>query len=670
MKRILLIVSVLVAACAVSCKKETKVEDAVTIKTDEQVVPVEGGVLSIAINSTVPWTAKASESWVTLSPTSGEAGDATVKASVLKNDTNDSRTATVTFTAGTKTATYSIVQSQLDAMNIATTEFTVAAEGGTVEIPVSANVEYAVIVPDAVDWIHVTSTRGMVDTKITLTVDNTQVYDADDNGAPTFNEDAIVRTAKVTVEGAGQKKEVTIGQKGFIPYFEYTGEWAGLQWSFYEGVPTEIPQEGADITIPVNTNLEWRVYFSVWSNEVGDMVDVWDTEWAHVSFDVAKSEIHLVIDPNDTYFSRDEYLYAECFVDGVSDGNFGGLGQLRQAGKAVSGATASLAWKKTLGELGIPAAYNRLAYKLVGGNALLVSDGDKVHAVNPADGAYYKSIQWTNVKPTSICSDDIGNVIVAETQASANGSTYKVYYAEDVNKDPVELFSHTNDFDGGVIGGWRVRGDITNSAIITALVTMPTGPAYWAGWEFKNKEISLDNYYVQNTAGQNRGPCAGNGLGDPVYGAVIARGTTANEGIFYRGYDGLCNVFFLSTATYPDWVTPYDWKVAAEGGNSGNVNQNNMAIAEYQGKKILAFTQGFHFNYSYDLGYITVMDVTDATNFKTLLTIDATEYLDFNADFLWQSSADVLLRPTADALELYVVNSGLGVLAKFNVTLD
>ena len=64
------------------------------------------------------------------------------------------------------------------------------------------------------------------------------------------------------------------------------------------------------------------------------------------------------------------------------------------------------------------------------------------------------------------------------------------------------------------------------------------------------------------------------------------------------------------------------------------------------------------------------MDVTDATNFRTLLTIDATEYLDFNADFLWQSSADVLLRPTADALELYVVNSGLGVLAKFNVTLD
>ena len=189
---------------------------------------MEGGVLSIAINSTVAWTAKASESWVTLSPTSGEAGDATIKASVLKNDTNDSRTATVTFTAGTKTATYTILQSQLDALNIITTEFTVEAEGGTVEIPVSANVDYTVIVPDAVDWVHVTSTRGMVDSKITLAVDATHIYDTDQDGAPTLSPDAIVREAKITVAGAGTEKQVTVGQKAFVPYFEYGGDWAAM----------------------------------------------------------------------------------------------------------------------------------------------------------------------------------------------------------------------------------------------------------------------------------------------------------------------------------------------------------------------------------------------------------------------------------------------------------
>ena len=253
MKRILLIVSVLVAACAVSCKKETKVEDAVTIKTDEQVVPVEGGVLSIAINSTVAWTAKASESWVTLSPTSGEAGDATIKASVLKNDTNDSRTATVTFTAGTKTATYTILQEQLNALNIATTEYEVPAEGGTVEVKISANVDYQVIIPEAVDWVQNVTTRGLTESTVVLQV------------APT--PEVEPRVANITISDGTLSTVIKVTQAPFVPFFDYAGDWAGLQWSFYDGTgPTVIPQEGADITIDVSTNLQWRAFFSVWYN--------------------------------------------------------------------------------------------------------------------------------------------------------------------------------------------------------------------------------------------------------------------------------------------------------------------------------------------------------------------------------------------------------------------
>ena len=61
MKKILLAATVLLAAFAWSCKKEEKVTDAVTIKTDETIVSVEGGVVSIALNATVAWTAKSSQ---------------------------------------------------------------------------------------------------------------------------------------------------------------------------------------------------------------------------------------------------------------------------------------------------------------------------------------------------------------------------------------------------------------------------------------------------------------------------------------------------------------------------------------------------------------------------------------------------------------------------------
>lgn len=661
MKKILLIASVLVAACAVSCTKETKVEDAVTIKSDDATVPVEGGVVSIAINSTVAWTAKASESWVTISPSSGEAGDATVKASVLKNGTNDSRTATVTFTAGTKSATYTITQSQLDAMNIATTEYVVEAEGGTVEIPVSANVDYSVIVPDAVDWIHVVSTKGMVDTKITLKVDPTQIYDKDEAGAPTFNADALVRTAKITVAGAGEK-QVTIGQKAFVPYFEYEGDLAGLQWSYYEQVPVVFPQEGGTFVINVNTNIDWRAYFSRYDASIDAGVDVMENGWAKLSFDKEARTITIEMDPNDSYFAREDYLYTVGLFDGVEDGNFGGLGWFQQAGKQVEGASAEFVWSKTLSELGIPEGYNRLAYKTYNGDALLVSDGEKVHAISPADGTYWKAITWS-IKPTSICSDDAGNVIVAPDYAFESGSTYTVYYAEDVNQEPVKLFDHTADFSG-TIGGWRIRGDISNRAVVTGFVG---GTRYWAGWEIDKKQISMDNYYAQETGGQARGPIAVDGdAWTPESGAVMSLGPRLNEGIFYRAYDTDQRLYYLADAYTPNWLTPYNWQMVSEAGAGGNENQNNMAIADYKGKRIMAYTQGFHFDYSVNAS-IYVLDVTNANDVKPLVTINPTADIEIISDFTGQNSADVLLHPTDECLELYVVNSGRSIIGKYKI---
>ena len=488
MKRFLLIVSVLVAACAVSCKKETKVEDAVTIKTDEQVVPVEGGVLSIAINSTVPWTAKASESWVTLSPSSGQAGDATVKASVLKNDTNDSRTATVTFTAGTKTATYSIVQDQLNALNIAQTEYEVPAEGGTVEVKVSANVDYQVLIPEAVDWVQNATTRGLTESTVVLKV------------APTLDVEA--RTANITISDGTLSSTVKITQAAFAPYYDLLlPEGVGQFSGFGDGNPLVLGADVTSFTVEVSTNLEHHCYFAPWDPEVGAAVETNDVGW--IKFEYDKDKIVFTLEPNTTYLPREEYFYSGCFVGEQDFAAYGSCVLIRQEG-LVPEAGASVLWTKTLPEIGIPAAYNRLAYKTAGGDALLVSDGDKVHVVSPADGSYWKAIDWTNIQPTSICSDDAGNIVAAEDIPFAPETEYVIYYTDDVNKDPQPLIRHTADFDG-TLGSVRVRGNLADRAVVTGFVT---GNRYWAGWEIDKFEISMDNYYAQGTGGQARGPIA------------------------------------------------------------------------------------------------------------------------------------------------------------------
>ena len=664
MKKILFFATIVLAVLAASCTKP-KVDPAVTVSSGATAtVPTEGDVVSITFTSNVPWTAKSSESWLTVSPASGEAGEKiTIKASALKNETNDAREATVTITAETATATVTVTQAQLDAMNIATVDYTVAAEGGNVEIPVSSNVEYQVSVPEAVDWVHIVSTRGMVDTKITLSVDATQIYDANEYGAPTFNADAIVRTAKVTVKGAGVEKQVTIGQKSFIPYFDYAGDWAGLQWSFYEGVPVVFPQEGGTFVINVNTNIDWRAYFSVYDASIDAGVDVMENGWAKLSFDKAAGTITIQMDPNDSYFAREDYLYSVGIIDGVEDGNFGGLGWFQQAGKAIEGAISEFVWSKTLGELNIPAAYNRLAYTATG--ALLVSDGEKVHAVSPADGTYWKAITYPGITPTSICSDDAGNVIVVPnvvadidwgTGALLSGTELTIYYSANPNEMTNSIVVPNLDY--GTVGGVRVRGNLAEKAVITGVVG---SAACWFGYDIQNY-AAVSNYYGTQMQGPGPGP---NVFWQPEYAASVSLGTSLHEGVLFRGYDGAESLYHLADAYTPNWAVPYVWKLVTDAGSGGNENQNNLAIADYKGKRVVAYTQGFHFDYSSNAN-IYVLDATDINDVKPLVTINPQEDVTFG-DFTWQSSADVLLHPTDECLELYVVNSGRAVLGKYKI---
>ena len=655
MKRILLIVSVLVAACAVSCQKETKVEDAVTIKTDEQVVPVEGGVLSIAINSTVAWTAKASESWVTLSPTSGEAGDATVKASVLKNDTNDSRTATVTFTAGTKTATYTILQSQLNALVIATTEYEVPAEGGTVEVKVSANVDYQVIIPDAVDWVENATTRGMTESTVVLKV------------APSLDVEA--RTANITISDGTLSSTVKITQAPFEPYYDLLlPEGVGQFSGFGDGSPLVLGADVTSYTIEVSSNLEHHCYFAPWDPEAGAAVETNDVGW--IKFEYDNDKIVFTLEPNTTYLPREEYFYSGCFVGDQDFAAYGSCVLIRQEG-LIPEAGASVLWTKTLPEIGIPAAYNRLAYKTAGGDALLVSDGDKIHVVSPADGSYWKAIDWTNIQPTSICSDDAGNIVAAEDIPFAPETEYVIYYTDDVNKDPKPLIKHTADFDG-TLGSVRVRGNLADRAVVTGFVT---GNRYWAGWEIDKFEISMDNYYAQGTGGQARGPIAVDAdAWNPESGAVMSLGARLNDGIVYRAYDTSWCLYYLADAYTPAWLTPYDWKnISDAGAGAGNENQNNMDIIDYNGRRIIAYTQGAWFTWggNHDVYFL---DVTNPLNTEViailsgdeLAAVDEIPGADGMASFPY---ADVKLHvEDGVGLVCYVVNSTYQSLSKVLLT--
>lgn len=641
MKKVLLIASVLLAALAVSCKKEAPVEDSLTLKSQSSVtVPVDGDVVSITFNTNVAWTAKASQDWLTLQPASGEAGDATVKASVMKNEAFDAREAKVTITAGSKTETVTIIQGQTNALQLETTSFDVPADGGTVAIKVKANVNYEVKIPAAIDWI--TQTKGLTESTVTLNVAAYKLLEP--------------RTANITITDGNLSSTVTVNQAAFEAYFELEGDYSAIQY----GGRLTVPQEGGTFTIGVATNLEWRAHYDEeWPPE--------DTSWLEFKYDAAS--VTVTVQPNDSFLPRDNWIYLNL-IDDIYGGAFGGYFQVYQEPVAAP-LSPELQWAVNMTEdpslAAIALGYNRLAYTLSG--ALLISDGAAVHAINPADGSYWKAISMPGITPVSIDVDDAGNLVIAanvpapmnwDTGELTDGQTISVFTTKDINEPISEIILPNGVF--GTLGGIRARGDIATKGSITGVVAESS---YWFGYDMEGYAPVANYYGIQNS-----GPGAGSAFWYPETAAAISYGADLHDGILYRAYDGKESVFYRHDCYTPEWAAAmagieYEpWTLVTSAGAGGNENQNNMDIIDYKGKKILAMTQGYHFTWAGFNADIYVLDITDINAPQVLATVHTADWIQSE----WpngNNSADVLLREGEGCLELYAIHSGLATLAKF-----
>lgn len=640
MKKILFYATVALTVLLVSCQNKEKAPDAVNLTSPATVnVPVEGDVVSITFNANVAWTAKSSQNWLTLSPAQGEAGDKiTVKASAVKNEAYDARQAEVTITAGTASAKVTIIQGQTDALDIATKEYEVGAEGGDVEIIVAANVNYNVVIPDAVDWITSSTSKGLVESKIYLTVSSS--YDLEE------------RTANVTITDGTLSQTVKITQAAFEAYCDFENELLENQY----GGRLTVPAEGGQFTLEVVSNLDWRAHYDEeWPPE--------DTSW--LEFQQTENSIIITVQPNDGYIARDNWIYVNAGEELYGD-VFGGYFQVYQEGLEAPVAP-QMEWSVAFPEA-IFAGYNRLAYTKE--NALLISDGEKIHVLNPEDGTYVKEIATPGIMPVSICNDDAGNIIIAdnvtaemnwETGELTSGTTLNVYCVQSESDTP-KVISLPNGLYG-TLGGFRARGDLATKGSITGVAG---GASYWFGYDIANFE-PVANYYGT----QNSGPQAGPDIfWTPDTGAAIAYGADLHDGVLMRAYDGDAGgqrVHFRSDAYTPQWAVGdgYEpWKEITTAGAGGNENQNNMDVLDYNGKKILAFTQGYHFTWAGFNADIYVLDITDTANPQVLATVKTADWITAE----WPNganSADILLREGEGVIEMYVVHSGLATIAKF-----
>lgn len=146
------------AVAVVSCREKAEPQPEPEIifcgSNPELIFTSKGGDLAVSFTSAADWTASVDQSWCSINPVRGEAGDCTVILNAGENFTYGERSLVFTVRSGSLEQKLTVVQVQNDAIVVADEEYRVMAAGGTLEFAVNANVDFEVAVPSDCGWIQ------------------------------------------------------------------------------------------------------------------------------------------------------------------------------------------------------------------------------------------------------------------------------------------------------------------------------------------------------------------------------------------------------------------------------------------------------------------------------------------------------------------------------------
>lgn len=630
MKRFFLFLGI--AAMAVACHKPIAPE--LTISSDKEVtVSAEGETVSVQITSNVAWTAALSNSsWASVMPASGEAGSATIKVSVMKNEETDARTLDLTVTAigeeETKTEKVTINQLQKNAVVAPGEAIEIDCNEQDVTIALKANVDYD-LVPGA-DWISVVKTKAMSDYTAVVHV--------------ALNKTEKPRTGSVQVKGDGINAEVTIKQAAFVPMFEVTG--------VDENNYLYIGAEGGEAAFQVKTNLDWEI----------TTYDSFD--WA--PFSGTDGSYKFTVGANNSYDSRSAYVKftTSDIMDPVLDDAGEPTGEYANHVERIyviqSGLMAE-GWKTDfISSIALPATHSAALFdgKLYVANPLSAS----LFAFDAATGAATTSVDLSAFGAdyvNSIASDDKGNLVIAfgGNYPLDEGVSYipLQIYAIPAGKEiapanAVKLVEYTNGFYGYGLDNIEVNGDVTAEAAISMVTAVGyDGGSFAVSWQVENG-ATTDSYtdYVTLPTG-----AAVWYSGDLT---AIHATSKVSDGIFYIGYDAHYDLCYNPGMSYADW------QHVLASGSSWAENFSGIDCVEWNGSKYVVFISTAFFNYWGMPSYISLVNVDDPT--APVLVSQSEHYtgdgVTFSDVYVNETTGDVLANVEDGKLAVYFVDAGTG----------
>ena len=161
----------------------------------------KGGSKTVSVMSNQPWTVSADASWLKLSDNSGTS-DATLSVTTEENTSTSSRSGTVTFKAGGKDYTVSVMQEGATPFfNVSPESLSFSSSSESKSITVTSNLSWAA--SSDVSWLTLSNSSGLGNATLTLTTE--------------ANTSTNSRSGTVTFSAGGKTYTVSVSQAGENP---------------------------------------------------------------------------------------------------------------------------------------------------------------------------------------------------------------------------------------------------------------------------------------------------------------------------------------------------------------------------------------------------------------------------------------------------------------------
>lgn len=172
------------------------------------------------------------ESWLSVNPSSGTKGDASVSIAAKGNEEYEGRSAELTLVAGSKKEKISVFQIQKDAIVIASPNYEIAAEGGEILIEIGHNVDFDISIE--ADWLKQSTTKAFVKESLRFVASENTTKEARDGKIVFSNkEKSITQTVNVH-----QAKRENLEREALIALYKATN---GDNWVHNENWCSEKP---------------------------------------------------------------------------------------------------------------------------------------------------------------------------------------------------------------------------------------------------------------------------------------------------------------------------------------------------------------------------------------------------------------------------------------------